>query len=140
MNTVTTPNPTEIGAVKKIGKAIVTDNLDFIIQQVADAEIAYLTVEDILQEAKKLGLRGLRSEELPRLGIVLKDHWLSLIPLLILIYMILSGKTPDFAAVYGIIACVVVGFLINLIEGEGLTRTIIFGGVVVISAFDDLGV
>jgi TRAP transporter 4TM/12TM fusion protein len=62
-------------------------------------------------EAKKLGLRGLRSEELPKLGIVLKDHWLSLIPLLILIYMILSGKTPDFAAVYGIIACVVVGFL-----------------------------
>ena len=62
-------------------------------------------------EAKKLGLRGLRSEELPRLGIVLKDHWLSLIPLLILVYMILSGKTPDFAAVYGIIACVVVGFL-----------------------------
>ncbi|MDB3965960.1 TRAP transporter fused permease subunit, partial [Amylibacter sp.] len=62
-------------------------------------------------EAKKLGLRGLRSEELPRLGVVLKDHWLSLIPLLILVYMILSGKTPDFAAVYGIIACVVVGFL-----------------------------
>ncbi len=62
-------------------------------------------------EAKKLGLRGLRAEELPKMGIVLKDHWLSLIPLLILVYLILSGKTPDFAAVYGIIACVVVGFL-----------------------------
>lgn len=35
----------------------------------------------------------------------------SLIPLLILVYLILSGKTPDFAAVYGIIACVAVGFL-----------------------------
>lgn len=62
-------------------------------------------------EAKKLGLRGLRAEELPKMGIVLKDHWLSLIPLIILVYLILSGKTPDFAAVYGIIACVVVGFL-----------------------------
>ena len=62
-------------------------------------------------EAKKLGLRGLRAEELPKLGVVLKDHWLSLIPLIILVYMILSGKTPDYAAVYGIIACVVVGFL-----------------------------
>lgn len=62
-------------------------------------------------EAKKLGLRGLRAEELPKLGIVLKDHWLSLIPLIILVYLILSGRTPDFAAVYGIIACVVVGFL-----------------------------
>ncbi|MGY9033677.1 MAG: TRAP transporter permease [Rhodobacterales bacterium] len=62
-------------------------------------------------EAKKLGLRGLRAEELPKLGVVLKDHWLSLIPLVILVYLILSGKTPDYAAVYGIIACVVVGFL-----------------------------
>lgn len=62
-------------------------------------------------EAKKLGLRGLRAEELPRLGVVLKDHWLSLIPLVILVYLILSGRTPDYAAVYGIIACVVVGFL-----------------------------
>lgn len=62
-------------------------------------------------EAKKLGLRGLRAEELPKMGIVLKDHWLSLIPLVILVYLILSGRTPDFAAVYGIIACVVVGFL-----------------------------
>ena len=62
-------------------------------------------------EAKKLGLRGLRAEELPKMGVVLKDHWLSLIPLIILVYFILSGRTPDFAAVYGIIACVVVGFL-----------------------------
>ena len=62
-------------------------------------------------EAKKLGLRGLRAEELPKVGVVLKDHWLSIIPLVILVYLILSGKTPDYAAVYGIIACVVVGFL-----------------------------
>jgi len=62
-------------------------------------------------EAKKLGLRGLRAEELPKAAIVLRQHWLSIIPLIILVYLILSGRTPDFAAVYGIIACVVVGFL-----------------------------
>ena len=62
-------------------------------------------------EARKLGLRGLRSEELPKAALVLKQHWLSLIPLVILVYFILSGRTPDFAAVYGIVACVVVGFL-----------------------------
>ena len=62
-------------------------------------------------EAKKLGLRGLRGEELPKMAIVLRQHWLSIIPLIILVYLILSGRTPDFAAVYGIIACVVVGFL-----------------------------
>jgi TRAP transporter 4TM/12TM fusion protein len=62
-------------------------------------------------EAKKLGLRGLRAEELPKIGLVLRQHWLSIIPLAILVYLILSGRTPDYAAVYGIIACVVVGFL-----------------------------
>ncbi|MEL6751246.1 MAG: TRAP transporter fused permease subunit, partial [Pseudomonadota bacterium] len=62
-------------------------------------------------EAKKLGLRGLRAEELPRAALVLRQHWLSIIPLAILVYLILTGRTPDYAAVYGIIACVVVGFL-----------------------------
>lgn len=62
-------------------------------------------------EAKKLNLRGLPSEELPSLFLVLKKHLLTLTPLIILVYFILSGRTPDFAAVYGIIACVVVGFL-----------------------------
>ena len=62
-------------------------------------------------EAKKLGLRGLPVNELPKAAIVLRQHWLSIIPLVILVYLILSGRTPDFAAVYGIIACVVVGFL-----------------------------
>ncbi|MEO0635278.1 MAG: TRAP transporter permease [Pseudomonadota bacterium] len=62
-------------------------------------------------EAKKLGLRGLSAEELPKLWQVLRLNWLSAAPLIILVYMILSGRTPDFAAVYAIIACVVVGFI-----------------------------
>ena len=62
-------------------------------------------------EAKRLGLRGLSAEEMPKIGPVLKKHALSLIPLLLLVYMILGGWTPDYAAVYGIVACVVVGFI-----------------------------
>ena len=62
-------------------------------------------------EAKKLGLRGLSAEEVPKFSIVLRDHWLSIIPLITLVYLILSGRTPDYAAVYGIISCVVIGFL-----------------------------
>ena len=62
-------------------------------------------------EAKRLNLRGLTSKELPKLFFVLKKNWLSIAPLIILVYFILSGRTPDFAAVYGIIACVVVGYL-----------------------------
>lgn len=62
-------------------------------------------------EAKRLGLRGLSAAELPKFGVVVKQHWLSIIPLIVLVYLILSGRTPDYAAVYGIIACVVVGVL-----------------------------
>src|SRR6056300_1544793 len=62
-------------------------------------------------EAKKLGLRGLNHKELPKFFEIMKDNWLSLLPLIILVYFILAGRTPDFAAVYGIISCIVVGFL-----------------------------
>lgn len=62
-------------------------------------------------EAKKLGLRGLTAAELPQVVQVLRAHWASLIPLIILVYLILSGRTPDYAAVWGITACVVVGIL-----------------------------
>ena len=62
-------------------------------------------------EAKKLGLRGLNENEMPKFFKVVKDNWLSLVPLIILVYFILSGRTPDFAAIYGIISCVVIGFL-----------------------------
>ena len=62
-------------------------------------------------EAKKLGLRGLRPEEMPHAWRVIREGWLSIIPLVLLVYMIMSGRTPDFSAVYGIIACVVVGVL-----------------------------
>ena len=62
-------------------------------------------------EARKLGLRGLAPDELPKIVAVLRENWLSIIPLIVLVYLILTGRTPDFAAVYGIIACVLVGFL-----------------------------
>ncbi len=80
-------------------------------------------------EARKLGLRGLTAEELPRAGMVLRQHWLSIIPLGILVYLILSGRTPDFAAVYGIIACVVVGFLnpVNRLTIRDLWETLALG-------------
>ncbi len=72
-------------------------------------------------EAKKLGLRGLTQEEMPNLIKVIKDNWLSLLPLIILVYFILSGRTPDFAAIYGIISCITIGFIkpknkLNLID------------------------
>ena len=55
-------------------------------------------------EAKKLGLRGLNESEVPKFIKIIKDNWLSIVPLFILVYLILIGRTPDYAAVNGIIA------------------------------------
>jgi TRAP transporter 4TM/12TM fusion protein len=80
-------------------------------------------------EARKLGLRGLSRAELPNAAVVLRAHWLSVIPLIILVYLILTGRTPDFAAVYGIIACVAVGFLkpVNRLTIPDLWRALAAG-------------
>jgi len=62
-------------------------------------------------EAKKLGLRGLESHEMPRLWPVVRDGWPTLIPLILLIWTIMSGRTPYLSAFNGISACLVVGVL-----------------------------
>ncbi|SFI33993.1 TRAP transporter permease [Jannaschia pohangensis] len=64
-------------------------------------------------EAKKLGLRGLTAAEMPQLFAVLRSGWLTIAPLVVLIYLIVDGRTPSYAAVYAIISCVVVGFMQN---------------------------
>src|SRR5690606_30285416 len=61
--------------------------------------------------AKRLGLRGLTSEELPKVWQVLKRDWPTLAPLFILIGILINGNTPYLAAFWGITACVVIGFL-----------------------------
>ena len=59
-------------------------------------------------EAKKLGLRGLSREELPKIRPMLKNIYL-LIPLLLLIYLVSSSKsTIQYAAAIAIVAAIVV--------------------------------
>jgi TRAP transporter 4TM/12TM fusion protein len=60
-------------------------------------------------EAKKRGLRGLTAAELPRLSQSLRANWPTLIPLVLLIWIIVSGATPYLAAFTGISSCVLVG-------------------------------
>ncbi len=62
-------------------------------------------------EAKRLGLRGLSKEELPVFVNLIKENWLILIPLVILIAMIVKGFTPYWAAFWGITSCIIVGFI-----------------------------
>ncbi len=57
-------------------------------------------------EAKKLGLRGLSREELPKVRPMLKKLYL-LLPLVILIYMVSSGKSSiQYAAAVAIVAAI----------------------------------
>ncbi|MFC0340064.1 TRAP transporter permease [Paracoccus niistensis] len=70
-------------------------------------------------EAKRLGIRGLRAEELPKAGKVLREGWLSVLPLILLVWMLMSGRTPFLSAFSAITACIVV-YLIQQIMAAGL--------------------
>ena len=60
-------------------------------------------------EAKRYGLRGLTAEEMPKLRESFRQRWPTLIPLVLLIAILISGRTPYLAAFTGISSCVIVG-------------------------------
>ena len=60
-------------------------------------------------EAKRFGLRGLTEEEMPKLRQSLRERWPTLIPLVLLITILVSGRTPYLAAFTGITSCAIVG-------------------------------
>lgn len=62
-------------------------------------------------EAKRLGLKGMPEEDLPKLWPTIRDGWPTVIPLIALVWVIVDGYTPYLAAFVGITLCVVVGFL-----------------------------
>ena len=62
-------------------------------------------------QAKRLGLKGVPEEEIPRLFAVLKKGWPTAIPLVVLIYVLFSGYSPHMAAFWGITSALAVGFL-----------------------------
>ena len=60
-------------------------------------------------EAKRYGLRGLTEAEMPKLRVSFQQRWPTLIPLALLIFVLVSGRTPYLAAFCGISACAIVG-------------------------------
>ncbi|MFM8610380.1 MAG: TRAP transporter permease [Burkholderiaceae bacterium] len=69
-------------------------------------------------EAKRYGLRGLTDEEMPRLRESLRQRWPTLIPLVLLIAILVSGRTPYLAAFVGITSCMIVG-MTTQVRGNG---------------------
>lgn len=70
-------------------------------------------------EAKRLGIRGLTKEELPDAIQVLREGWLSILPLILLVWMLMSGRTPFLAAFWAITACIVI-YAIQRVMAAGL--------------------
>ena len=60
-------------------------------------------------EAKRFGLRGLTPEEMPKLRESFRQRWPTLMPLVLLVFILVSGRTPYLAAFAGITSCAIVG-------------------------------
>jgi len=56
--------------------------------------------------AKKFGLIGLDSSELPSVRATLKEGWVFLVPLVVLVAMLMRGYTANLSAVVGILAVI----------------------------------
>ena len=62
-------------------------------------------------EAKKLGLRGIPRDQLPKWGLLTRDCYL-ILPLILLVWLVSSGaKTMSHSAAYSILAAIVVGLV-----------------------------
>jgi len=59
-------------------------------------------------EARRLNLPALKREELPKVGEVLRKRGYLLLPIVLLVVLMIAGKTPLFASFWSIIAAVVI--------------------------------
>lgn len=59
--------------------------------------------------ALKLGLVGLPREQLPKVWNVLRERWVLLLPLIVMVYLLISGTSPFLAAFWSIIYAVSIG-------------------------------
>ncbi|MDF2531342.1 MAG: transporter, fusion protein [Clostridia bacterium] len=62
-------------------------------------------------EARKTGMKGLDGSKLPKLAKVLGERWFLLLPIVVIVYMLMSGTTPIKAALFGILSAVIVGMI-----------------------------
>lgn len=76
------------------------------------AAMHYVGVLSIVHfHAKRLGLKGLPREEIPRLTRVIRRGWPTAVPLVVLIYVLFSGYSPHMAAFWGITSAMIIGFI-----------------------------
>ncbi|MCC8190039.1 MAG: TRAP transporter permease [Planctomycetes bacterium] len=81
------------------------------------ALLYYLAVGMMVHmEALRLGLKGIPKEHLPNLKTVLTKGGYLLIPIVIMIYLLVSGYTPFKAAFYCIVTTAIIAVLSNVVK------------------------
>lgn len=79
-----------------------------LIAAIIPAVLYYLTLIMVVHfEAKRLGLKGLSRDNIPKILEVLKKQGHLSLPLIVLMYMLFSGYTPVYAAFFSIISCII---------------------------------
>lgn len=85
---------------------------DIMIAALIPAFLYYLAVFTMVHlEAVKTGLVGVPREQLPVLKMVLKERGHLVLPLIAIVYLLMKGVTPTFAAFYGILVAIGASFL-----------------------------
>ncbi len=83
-----------------------------VLAAIVPAAMHYIGVMAIVHfKAKKLGLKGMALEDIPKLWYVLKRGWPTAIPLVVLVYVLFSGYSPHMAAFWGITSALLIGFV-----------------------------
>ncbi|MEP3349411.1 MAG: TRAP transporter permease [Marinomonas sp.] len=72
-------------------------------------------------EARRLGLKGMPAEDIPKFSNVIARHWHQMIPLIVMITMLLMQFTPFLAAFCGIVLTVVCSYLPLFLKPLGFT-------------------
>ena len=93
-------------------------------------------------EAKRFGLRGLTEEEMPKLRESFAARWPTLIPLVLLIFILVSGRTPYLAAFSAISSCAIVGLTTQVRGNRAVNWALLVGlhavlGVLLVGGIED---
>lgn len=75
------------------------------------SELAYVHIE-----AKKLGMTRTKSESITPLGAVMRRDGYLVVPIIVIVYLLLIGRTPLYAAFYGIASSVLVTLIVSVIK------------------------
>ncbi|MFS0576630.1 TRAP transporter permease [Sporosarcina sp. 179-K 3D1 HS] len=79
-----------------------------LVAAIIPAFLYYLTLIMVVHfEARRLGLKGLSRDNIPKAAEVFKKQGHLSIPLIVLLVLLFTGYTPVYAAVFSILACVV---------------------------------